>query len=70
MENWLGIESHPTDEYIHWAERKPQDKMKELRTAYDKIKDAGLLKELEILTDASYDNARNEAADDAAGEDI
>lgn len=72
MKNWFGEKSHPTDEYIHWSCRgkERKEKVKELRAAYDKIKDAGLLKELEILTFASYQEARDDAAEEAAGADL
>jgi len=54
--NWFGIESHPTDTYIHWKTRD-KERLKEaekLRAAYDKIIALGLQKELAILTEAAY----------------
>jgi len=69
MDNWFGMPPHPTDKYIHWTDdhKKLAEK---LRAAYDKIIAAGLKDELDILTEAAYDQAHAEAADDAAGEDI
>ena len=68
--NWFGIPSHPTDEYIHWGDRKPEKTAEKLRKAYDAIKDAGLINELKTLTEAAYELAQSDAAEIAAGEDL
>lgn len=31
LKNWAGLKPHPTDEYVHWNERKLAVKMIELR---------------------------------------
>jgi hypothetical protein len=54
VKNWWGRESHPTDEYIHWSEHARDELADKLRPAYDKIKAAGLEKELKALLSAAY----------------
>lgn len=60
MENWFGLEIHPTDEYIHWKDRNKTKTALKLRAAYDKIIAAGLKEELDILTLAAYDTGRDD----------
>lgn len=68
--NWIGLSVHPTDEFVHWNNGNSEATMKKLRVAYDKIESAGLLSEFELLAEAIKDNERQNAAEDAAGEDI
>ena len=60
--NWFGIESHPTDDYIHWSE-KPKERLKKaerLRKAYDAIIVAGLEDELKDLLNEARDAGRDD----------
>ena len=53
--NWFGLESHPTDTYIHWTEPQKErlKKAERLRKAYDAIIAAGLEDELtDLLAEA------------------
>lgn len=47
--NQCGLPVHPTDDLIHWSDVDPTNKMRTLRQAYDKIVDAGLLADFELL---------------------
>ena len=73
--NWFGLETHETDTYIHWSERGKSrlKKAEQLREVYDKIKDAGLKKELDVLLSAAYsagqDDERDVQAEMNAGPD-
>lgn len=60
--NWFGIESHPTDQFIHWKTRgkELEKETAKLRDAYDKIIALGLQNELDILTKAAYDMGGND----------
>jgi len=72
MKNLFGIESHPTDTFIHWSlnEKDSLALAKELRGAYDKIVAAGLKEDLDILTEAAYNNGTDDEADNNAGESL
>lgn len=61
--NWLGLDAHPTDNYVHWTERDPEKLMLELRERYDKIVSAGLEKELKFLLDSAWNSANLDAND-------
>jgi hypothetical protein len=63
MRNWFNIESHPTDEYIHWAEANPIKLASRLRPCYDLIQTAGLGGELKNLLDAAYEAGSNDEHD-------
>ena len=68
MKNWFGLESHATDCFIHWSEKKHVAKAIKLRDAYDIISKsfpANLL----ILLAAAYD-AGYSAGKDANNPDI
>jgi hypothetical protein len=68
--NAYGFPYHATDTYIHWTERTPGEKMKQLRTIYDKIITSGVsVKELEVLLGAAYDSGRSDE-NDCNNEDI
>lgn len=70
IKNWWGRDAHPTDDLVHWSERKKDDVADLLRVAYDKIAEAGLLDELDLLLDATYTEAQLTHAEDEAGESI
>ncbi len=69
MKNWFGIEPHVTDTYIHWTEKDPIKVSVKLRENYDKIKSAGLEKELDFLLSVSYDSGCSET-EDSYNEDL
>jgi hypothetical protein len=52
--NWLDLPIHPTDEYVHWNDTRPKDKMIILRVAYDKLVELGCKEEVTILLEAAY----------------
>lgn len=59
--NWFGKNFHETDEYIHWADKNPEETANKLRLAWDKLvaidKDS-----LKTLLDVAYKaGARDEA---------
>ena len=64
MPNWAGLSPHPTDEYVHWNEKNPQEKMLKLREAWEAIDAAScvpqaLLLLREAMSTASLDEAYN-----------
>lgn len=57
--NWLGIEPHVTDRFVHWKNRNGLETMQRLRKAYDLLSQVD--KEgLEYLLEAAYDHGRSE----------
>jgi hypothetical protein len=52
--NWADLPPHPTDEFVHWHDDRPKDKMVTLRVAYDKLIELGCKEEVEILLKAAY----------------
>lgn len=71
MKNWFGLESHPTDRFIHWS-TKDEDIIKiseKLRIAYDKIVNGGLEKELKIIIDYAWQQGMNDC-EDSHSEDL
>lgn len=70
MQNWFGLDPHPTDDMVHWSEKDPQKIAIPLREAYDSIVLAGLKESLELLLEAKREATQMDAADDAAGIDI
>jgi hypothetical protein len=70
MKNLFGMKSHPTDGYIHWSEQKKDVVAIKLRTAYDAIHKAGLIEELDILMQASYDKGTEDVYEGYAGADL
>jgi len=70
-ENWVGLESHPTDDYVHWSEKNPMEKMKKLRANWDYLTTDEIdINSLKILLDAAYQAGRQSEVDLAAGEGI
>lgn len=63
MKNWVGLVPHPTDEFVHWHEQKPVDKMNQLRQAYDKITELGLESELKLLLQSAYNCGQADESD-------
>lgn len=61
--NWFGEQSHPVDDFIHWSDRAPIPEQKRLKAAYDKIADAGLKPELDILLEAAKWSGKREESD-------
>jgi hypothetical protein len=70
--NSFGMESHPTDSLIHWANTTKESKnlAKSYRACYDKIVAAGCLLELDTLMQASYQEGCSDAHEEYAGEDL
>lgn len=65
MENWFGMDPHPTDTFVHWTSyKKGAVKLAtKLRETHAKIVSAGLEAELKTLTEAAYEAAINDARD-------
>lgn len=62
MKNWAGLDVHPTDEFVHWADGKPAEKMKKLRVIYERLAisneaENDLNKLLEYAFEAGFDTA-------------
>jgi len=67
--NARGLPYHATDTYIHWTERDPVTKMKELREAYDALTkgDKSLIEHLETLLQAAYNSGGDDERDNESG---
>ena len=61
--NYLGLQCHPTDEYVHWKDDDGLATMKTLRAAYDKLIELGCADELKILLDAAYHQGKMDESD-------
>lgn len=70
LTNWVGLNIHPTDEYVHWSEKNPKETMQKLRNAYDAIAELGQTDNLRMLLEAADHCARCDAAEEAAGESL
>ena len=72
MKNRFGMEPHITDTYIHWTVKDKDMKPMaiKLRNAYDAIKSAGMMKELDILLEAAYESGVDDENDNNAGAEI
>ena len=70
--NWFGHEYHPTDKFIHWSESvsKAIEHSAKLKQAYNKIKNAGLLNELEYLMEEAATKEKYNQAELNAGESM
>lgn len=62
MPNWAGLAPHPTDEFVFWNEKNVQQKMLQLRGAWDKLQAAGLLEEAQTLIQAASETSRLDEA--------
>ena len=60
--NAYGLPFHPTDTYVHWTEKDPIAKMKELRVAYEALGDVNK-KALEVLLSAAWNSGYDNAED-------
>jgi hypothetical protein len=63
LKNWAGIDSHPTDEYVHWSKTNPIVTMQDLRRCWDALEQAGLLHHVKFLIDAAVEAAKQDAED-------
>lgn len=63
IKNSFGMLIHPTDSYIHWGEKNPEDKANKLRMNYDKIIQAGFKEELEYLLEEAYESGIDDEND-------
>lgn len=66
--NAWGMIAHPSDELIHSGSSRRQ--IDDVRAAWIKLDEAGLLPEARLLMGAARSAAEMSAAEDAAGEDI
>jgi tRNA A37 N6-isopentenylltransferase MiaA len=68
--NWYGEELHPVDNFISWRQRNPKELQNKLKTAYDKIIQAGLKQELETLLEQATQYGMDLQIDNDAGEGL
>ena len=68
--NWFGRKAHYTDQWITWRDKDPKVTSQRLRSAWDKIEEAGLQKEVKLLIEAARDEAKQSCWDDEAGSSL
>lgn len=66
MKNFVGLDFHPSDDLVHWSDKDKVKKMEAAREAWDKIKAAGLEKELRYLLDERARVTNEDCARDGA----
>ena len=64
MENWFGLECHPTDSFVHWSEsiKNRMHNAIKLRSAYDRLvgEDKQRIKDFELLVEAAQSIAKKD----------
>ena len=68
--NWTRLSSHTTDDYVHWSEDDPIEKMKELRKLWDDILNTASASSFKKLLDEAYSAGRSDENDKHSGEDL
>lgn len=67
MNNWFGLTIHPTDAFINWRDKTPEETAKKLRAAYDRLITGPQERDdFELLIDAAHDKTRQDCWDDEA----
>jgi hypothetical protein len=72
MKNWFGLESHPSDDLIHWSQvsdkkefKEFKEEVRQLRAAWDLLVTTPARKKaLELLMDAKYNKVSSDHAED------
>lgn len=69
--NWIGLEAHPTDSYVHWSlkDKEAKQKMIKLRQCWNKIPEE-CIPELKTLLEAAYETGVDNEAESHAGESL
>lgn len=71
IKNWVGIETHYTDSYVHWSEKEPEKKMLELREYWDKVvKNGADIDALKKLLDAAYQSGSMDEYESHCGPEL